>query len=57
MKYFVLDKNYGAYLAGMGFSVEAVLKKAQLPEDLFARQVPSLTTEAYFRFMQAVDAL
>ena len=46
MKYFVLDKNYGAYLAGMGFSVEAVLKKAQLPEDLFARQVPSLTTEA-----------
>ena len=37
--------------------VEEVLKKAVLPEDLFARQAPSLTTEEYFRFMQAVDAL
>lgn len=41
----------------MGFSVEEVLKKALLPEDLFARQTPSLTAEEYFRFMEAVDAL
>lgn len=41
----------------MGISTEAVLKKAALPTDLFARQSPCLTTEAYFRFMQAVDEL
>ena len=57
MKRFLLDKNYGAYLNAKGFSVEEVLKKAILPEDLFARQAPSLTAREYFRFMQAIDAL
>jgi len=57
MKHFLLDKNYGAYLSTMGFSVEEILKKAILPEDLFAHQAPSLTTREYFRFMQAIDAL
>ena len=57
MKYFLLDKNYGAYLAAKGFVLEEVLKKALLPEDLFARPAPSLTVEEYFRFMQAIDAL
>lgn len=41
----------------MGFSMDEVLKKAMLPEDLFARQMPSLTAEEYFRFMGAIDAL
>lgn len=41
----------------MGFSLEEVLKKAQLPGDLFARQAPSLTAAEYFRFLQAVDDL
>lgn len=41
----------------MGFSTEELLKKAMLPEDLFARQTPSLTAEEYFRFMEAIDAL
>ena len=57
MKYFLIDKNYGTYLSGMGFSMDEVLKKAMLPEDLFARQTPSLTAEEYFRFMGAIDAL
>lgn len=57
MKHFLLDKNYGAYLSTMGFSVEEVLKKAALPEGLFAQQAPSLTTGEYVRFMQAIDAL
>lgn len=57
MKHFLIDKNYGAYLENMGLSVEEVLKKAMLPEDLFARQSPSLTAEEYFRFMQAIDTL
>ena len=33
------------------------MKKAVLPEDLFARRSPSLTAEEYFRFMRAVDTL
>ena len=57
MKHFLIDKNYGVYLSGMGFSMDEVLKKAMLPEDLFARQTPSLTAEEYFRFMGAIDAL
>lgn len=57
MKHFSIDKNYGIYLENMGFSVEEILKKAMLPADLFARQAPSLTTEEYFRFMQAIDTL
>lgn len=57
MKHFLIDKNYGSYLENMGVSVEEVLKKAMLPEDLFARQSPNLTSEEYFRFMQAIDSL
>lgn len=57
MKHFIIDRNYGEYLTAMGFSMEEVLKKAMLPEDLFSRQSPSLTAEEYFRFMQAVDVL
>lgn len=57
MKHLLIDKNYGTYLSGMGFSMDEVLKKAMLPEDLFARQTPSLTAEEYFRFMGAIDAL
>ena len=57
MKHFLMDKNYGAYLSTMGFSVDEVLKKAMLPEDLFAHQTPSLTAEEYFRLMQAIDDL
>lgn len=37
MKHFLIDKNYGAYLENMGLSACEVLKKAMLPEDLFAK--------------------
>ena len=57
MKHFLIDKNYGEYLSKMSFSMDEVLKKAMLPEDLFARQTPCLTAEEYFRFMGAIDAL
>lgn len=55
--YFLIDKQYGDYLTAKGFSVSEVLKKATLPEDLFARPVPSLTPAEYFRFLEAIDAL
>ena len=41
MKHLLIDKNYGTYLSGMGFSMDEVLKKAMLPEDLLARQTPA----------------
>lgn len=28
MKHFLIDKNYGTYLSGMGFSMDEVLKKS-----------------------------
>lgn len=57
MKHFLLDKNYGTCISAMGFSIDEVLKKAMLPADLFARRAPSLSTDEYFRLMQALDAL
>lgn len=57
MKHFLIDKNYAAYLENMDLSVEEILKKAMLPEDLFARKTQVLTTAEYFRFMQAIDEL
>ena len=55
--YFLIDKQYGDYLTAKGFSVSEVLKKATLPEDLFARPVPSLTPAEYFRFLEGIDTL
>jgi len=57
VKHFLIDKNYGTYLTNMGMSVDEVLRKAILPQDLFSRQSPSLTAEEYFRFMNAIDVL
>ncbi len=57
MTNFLIDRAYRDYLSAMGFCVEQVLKKAGLPEDLFARQSPCLGAEEYFRFLQAIEAL
>lgn len=38
MTNFLIGRAYRDYLSAMGFCVEQVLKKAGLPEDLFARQ-------------------
>ena len=57
MTNFLIGRAYRDYLSAMGFCVEQVLKKAGLPEDLFARQSPCLGAEEYFRFLQAIEAL
>ena len=57
MKRFLIDKNYNIFLSNAGICVEEVLKKAMIPEDLFAREVPSLSSEEYYRFMEAIDSL
>lgn len=51
MTNFLIGRAYRDYLSAMGFCVEQVLKKAGLPEDLFARQAPCLGAEEYFRFL------
>ncbi len=55
MKRFLIDKNYSVFLKNAGVSVEEVLKKAMIPEDLFSRETPTLTAEEYYRFMEAID--
>lgn len=57
MTNFLIGRAYRDDLSAMGFCVEQVLKKAGLPEDLFARQAPCLGAEEYFRFLQAIEAL
>ena len=37
MKHFPLDKNYAALLKSYGISADELLKRAQLPLDMFVR--------------------
>lgn len=54
MKRFPVDPNYAALLRGQGISVSAVLRRAQLPEDLFSRRDAALNTAEYLRFMTSI---
>lgn len=54
MNRFILDGRYGDLLKYYGISVEEVLRKAQLPGDVFAHKTPTMKEEEYFRFMDAV---
>lgn len=55
MKHFPLDKNYAALLKAYDISVDELLKRAQLPLDLFVRGNPCVTAEEYYRFMKAIE--
>ena len=57
MKHFPLDKNYAFLLKSQGISVDELLKRAKLPLDLFQRENPCVTSEAYYRFMKAIEDL
>lgn len=54
MKRFPLDKNYAALLKGQNISVSEIMQRAGLPEDLFSRKNPGLTTKEYLRFMESI---
>ena len=54
MKRFPVDPNYAKLLRGQGVSVAEVLRRAKLPEDLFARHDAALSTEEYLRFMTSI---
>lgn len=55
LRHFPLDKNYASLLKSYGISVDELLKRAKLPLDMFARNDPAVTSEEYYRFMQAIE--
>ncbi len=54
MEKYILDGQYGKYLAMIGVRVGEALKAAGVPEDLFSRKKPALEEADYYRFMDAV---
>lgn len=54
MDRYVLDGQYGKYLAMIGVKVGEALRAAGVPEDLFSRKKPVLEEGDYYRFMDAV---
>lgn len=57
MKRFPIDKNYAVLLKTYGISVDEILKRAQLPLDLFSRENPCVTSDEYYRFMKAMQEI
>ena len=57
MDVFIIDRKYMEVLEYVGLSVETVLKKAQLPENLFCRKSAYMNTEEYIRFIEAIKEL
>ena len=55
--YFILDKKYSDVLEKLGLNTKEVLKKAQLPQDLFNRKSPVMTIDEYIRFMESIKEL
>ena len=54
MDRYVLDGQYGKYLAMIDVRVGEALKAAGVPEDLFSRKKPVLEEGDFYRFMDAV---
>lgn len=57
MNKFILDGRYKELLKYYGINAEEVLRKAELPGDIFSRRTPVMKEEEYFRFMEAVGTL
>lgn len=53
---FTLDPNLKALLHDLGVPPTRVLRRAQLPGDLWARGPAAVSTEDYFRFWEAIAA-
>ena len=55
MKRFNIDGRYVDLLKYYHISLEEVLRKAELPGDVFSHRTPSMTQEQYFRFIETVS--
>ncbi|WP_238917839.1 AraC family transcriptional regulator [Clostridium sp. YIM B02555] len=54
---FILDRKFADLIENLGISIAEVLKKSNLPEDLFSHQMPSLTAIEYINFMEILKEL
>ena len=55
MKRFIIDDRYVDLLKYYHISLEEVLRKAELPGDVFSHKTPTMTQEQYFRFIETVS--
>ena len=55
MKRFIIDGRYVDLLKYYTISLEEVLRKAELPGDVFSHRTPTMTQEQYFRFIETVS--
>ena len=53
---YALDMNWPALLQGIGVRVVDVLRRAELPDDLFARSSSRLEALEYYRLWEAIEA-
>lgn len=57
MNHFIIDGRYEDLLRYFELDPAAVLKKAQLPEDIFRHRMITMKEEEYYRFLDAVSQL
>ena len=57
MNHFIIDGRYEDLLRYFELDPAAVLKKAQLPEDIFRHRTITMKEEEYYRFLDAVSQL
>ncbi|MGN0254508.1 MAG: AraC family transcriptional regulator ligand-binding domain-containing protein [Chordicoccus sp.] len=57
MNHFIIDGRYEDLLKYFGIDPAAVLRKAQLPEDIFRRKTVTMQEAAYYRFLDAVSEM
>ncbi|MFF2912054.1 helix-turn-helix domain-containing protein [Paenibacillus sp. NPDC057934] len=53
----LMNRKFADLIENAGISITEALKKSDLPEDLFNRQISSLTVIEYIRFMEALKEL
>ncbi len=56
VQHFILDGRYGELLSAFGIDVEAALRNAKLPLNVFSRKPPMMSEKQYFSFLSAVGA-
>lgn len=54
---FILDRKFADLIESFNISIQEVLKRATLPEDLFSHKSPSVTASQYIKFMDILKEL
>lgn len=56
MNRFIIDGRYVNLLKHYNIRLEEVLRKAELPGDVFSHRTPTMTEKQYFRFIETVSS-